>query len=111
MLKKSGLTKDDVTKDKENADVILSGLDFLSKDRLALTGKKKAKLRLQDLILPDDPSKVFGKLSKIDEGSTGNVYKSVQTKNSQKVRCNARMFCSWQEFFNALVPTSTIHVN
>jgi len=85
-LKKSGITKDQIVGDQGNADLILSGLDFLSKDKLTLAGKKKTKLKLQELILQEDPTKVFGKLTKVDEGSTGNVYKSVHNKTSQKVR-------------------------
>lgn len=45
-------------------------------------GKKK---RLGDFLNPEDPSKVFGKLVKLDEGSSGTVYKGIYLKTNQKV--------------------------
>lgn len=49
-------------------------------------GSHKPKKRLQDFILPEDPTKVFAKLQKIDEGSTGNVYKTTHLKTNMKVK-------------------------
>jgi hypothetical protein len=45
-------------------------------------GKKK---KLVDFLSPEDPTKVFGKLTKLDEGSSGTVYKGINLKNNQKV--------------------------
>lgn len=45
------------------------------------TGKKK---KLVDFLNPEDPTKVFGKLTKLDEGSSGTVYKGVHNKTNQK---------------------------
>lgn len=46
------------------------------------SGKKK---RLGDFLSPEDPNKVFGKLVKLDEGSSGTVYKGIHAKTNQKV--------------------------
>lgn len=46
--------------------------------------KEKEKKRLVDFLSPEDPRKIFGKLEKLDEGSSGSVYRGIHLPTKQK---------------------------
>lgn len=79
LLKGAGISKEDALK---NADDVLRAVEFVAQG--PVLGAHRPKKKLQDFILPDDPTKVFAKLQKIDEGSTGNVYKTTHLKTNMK---------------------------
>jgi len=114
ILKQSGITKADVISGKENADVILSGLELLSNQKGSAASssmsamqsnnnsnnnnastsgvekyKKKSDVPFHQLILNEDPTKIFYDMKLIEEssGTSANVYRAVNLKTNQIVRC------------------------
>eukprot|EP01027_Heterolobosea_sp_BB2_P017767 GEZU01025141.1.p2 GENE.GEZU01025141.1~~GEZU01025141.1.p2 ORF type:complete len:256 (+),score=90.00 GEZU01025141.1:1468-2235(+) len=89
MLKSAGIKQSEIT--KENKDDLISAITFVAKDaantvnppqpKIATEGGRK---RLADFLSPEDPRKVFGKLEKLDEGSSGSVYKGIHLPTKQK---------------------------
>ncbi|KAL9657282.1 hypothetical protein ABK040_011502 [Willaertia magna] len=89
LLKSSGITKEEAIK---HQDEVLGVLDLAANNmqrsdetaakQQPIGGKKK---RLVDYLSNEDPTKVFGKLQRLDEGSSGIVYKGIHNKTGMKV--------------------------
>lgn len=89
MLKSSGITKEEAV---ENQDAVLGILDLATNNmqrpdesaakQKPIGGKKQ---RLVDYLQNEDPTKVFGKLQRLDEGSSAVVYKGIHNKTGMKV--------------------------
>lgn len=83
MLKDSGLSKTQIL---ENPETALMAMEYVSGGMQPINkGQRAQKPRLADYLSTDDPNKVFGKLTKLDEGSSGVVYKAIHTKTNMKV--------------------------
>jgi len=88
MLKSSGISK---TEAMENQDAVLGILDLASNnmkrpdESAAKQNPIGTKKRLVDYLQNEDPTKVFGKLQRLDEGSSGVVYKGIHNKTGMKV--------------------------
>ncbi|KAG2381762.1 hypothetical protein C9374_006146 [Naegleria lovaniensis] len=88
MLKSSGITKNEAM---ENQEAVLGILDLATNNmqRPDETAAKQkpigGKKRLVDYLQNEDPTKVFGKLQRLDEGSSGVVYKGIHNKTGMKV--------------------------
>uniref|UniRef100_A0A7S1KRM5 Non-specific serine/threonine protein kinase n=2 Tax=Percolomonas cosmopolitus TaxID=63605 RepID=A0A7S1KRM5_9EUKA len=89
MIQSSGIRKKDVLKDPKAA---LGALKLATNDMKITSDqpitqrplKKQAERRkLADLISRDDPTKLFKSMKKLDEGSSGVVYKGIHTKTKQ----------------------------
>lgn len=82
MLKDSGLSKTQVL---ENPETALMAMEYVSGGMQPINkGQRAQKPRLADYLSTDDPNKVFGKLTKLDEGSSGVVYKAIHNKTNMK---------------------------
>jgi len=91
MLKSGGITKDMVA---SNPDEVLQTLEFMTGgmvgkdppvDKKKTDGVVATKPgNLSDYLSTEDPVKIFGKLTKLDEGSSGIVYKGIHNKTNQK---------------------------
>jgi serine/threonine protein kinase len=87
IMKGGGLTKEDAV---QNPDDVLKALEFVAggmvgkeqEKKPATEGKQPGKL--VDYLSTEDPTKIFGKLTKLDEGSSGIVYKGVHNKTNMK---------------------------
>ena len=89
MLKTSGITKDEAV---QNQDAVLGILDLATNNmqrpdeaaakQKPIGGKKQ---RLVEYLQNEDPTKVFGKLQRLDEGSSAVVYKGIHNKTGMKV--------------------------
>lgn len=86
LLKTSGISKEAAM---DHHKEVISALEYVAGGMQELKpmqrGPPEKKLRLTDLILKDDPTKLFVKLVKLDEGSTGTVYRAVHTKTQKPV--------------------------
>lgn len=84
LLKGSGISREEVV---QNPDEALAALKWVSEGMQPVhenrPGEKKP--RLVDFLSHEDPTKVFGKLVLLDEGSSGKVYKGTHTKSN--LRC------------------------
>lgn len=78
---KNNLKKEEIL---QNPDVAVSAMNFFMKKDTKKMDKSK-KPRLVDFLEKEDPTKVFGKLTKIDEGCFGTVYKARHLKTGQMV--------------------------
>src|SRR3989338_6559551 len=89
MLKSSGITKDEAV---QNQEAVLGILDLATNNmqrpdesaakQKPICGKKQ---RLVEYLQNEDPTKVFGKLQRLDEGSSAVVYKGIHNKTGMKV--------------------------
>mmetsp|Transcript_13924 Transcript_13924/g.21073 ORF Transcript_13924/g.21073 Transcript_13924/m.21073 type:complete len:478 (-) Transcript_13924:37-1470(-) len=86
-MKSSGIKREDVLKDPKAA---LGALEIMGNNMEATAqpvrkayAKNLAELTLDDLILPGDPSKIFKSMQKLDEGSSGTVYKGINVKTNK----------------------------
>lgn len=76
---------------QENPEAILGVIDTMTKGRKATAIEElppaiaEKKKQLVDYLCPEDPRKLYGKLKKIDEGSSGSVYKGSHNKTKDKV--------------------------
>lgn len=90
MIKVSGIKKQDVLADPKAA---LGALKLATNDMKLSTEHQISvqrplkdrpdRKKLADLILKDDPTKLFKSMKKLDEGSSGVVYKGVHVKTRQ----------------------------
>lgn len=86
IMKGGGLTKQDV---ENNAEEVLQALEFVAggmvgKDQAQKAPEGKQPGKLVDYLSTEDPTKIFGKLTKLDEGSSGIVYKGIHSKTNMK---------------------------
>eukprot|EP01080_Neovahlkampfia_damariscottae_P007050 gene7050-11213_t len=70
---------------KDHNDVVFNALQFVMDGPNANAQKKEKSGKLSDFLIPDDPNTVFGKLTKLDEGMFGVVYKGKDTKTGKIV--------------------------
>jgi len=87
IMKGGGLTKEEAV---NNPEEVLQALEFVAggmvgkeQDKKPETGAKQPG-KLVDYLSTEDPTKIFGKLTKLDEGSSGIVYKGVHSKTNMK---------------------------
>lgn len=80
LLKQSGLSKEQVL---ANPDDAMAALNYVTTGNKV--ERKQGCPRLVDFLSSEDPTKVFGKLVKLDEGSSGVVYKGIHQKTNMKV--------------------------
>jgi hypothetical protein len=76
----NNLTKEQVV---DNPEIAKNALTFLmSNDKNSSIKSKSEKGKLQDYILEEDPTTIFGKLTKLDEGCFGVVFKAKHLKSN-----------------------------
>lgn len=87
IMKGGGLTKEEAV---QNPEEVLQALEFVAGGMVGkeVEQKKPAESKtggkLVDYLSTEDPTKIFGKLTKLDEGSSGIVYKGVHSKTNMK---------------------------
>jgi hypothetical protein len=84
MLLSSGITRKEVL---SNPDEALAALEYSARGMKPLDKPlmPKKKVCLSDYLSKENPLEIFGKLKKLDEGSTGTVYMGTHLPSKQKV--------------------------
>jgi hypothetical protein len=85
MLKKSGLSKDDVLKNPELARTVVDFQGNGDRGQGKMTHGKESGGRLADFLSHEDPQQIYGKLQKLDEGCFGVVYRGQNVKTNEWV--------------------------
>lgn len=81
-VKKQGIDKNEVVK---NADVAMNALNYFTNKEKPKSTSKDGRPKLSQLLSNEDPTKLFGKLTRLDEGCFGVVYKARHNKTGMMV--------------------------
>lgn len=87
IIKQSKITDEEI---KANPDALIGAIKLHTGTAtnhavVATQPQPGQRKKLADFLIPEDPRKIFGKLEKLDEGSSGSVYRGVHNKTKQKV--------------------------